>query len=111
MARGGTELDINTLVFEKGHIQNARDSGAAEPWFQPSSAAADSVRLPSISLSLACHPVPLPHAMADDAPGEHRPKRRNAVRQAKQVQVKGHKFVLTYFKSFTFCGHCGRFLW
>ena len=41
----------------------------------------------------------------------HRPKRRNAVRQANVVEVKGHKFVLTYFKTFTFCGHCGRFLW
>ena len=40
-----------------------------------------------------------------------RPKRRNAVRQANVVEVKGHKFVLTYFKTFTFCGHCGRFLW
>ena len=40
-----------------------------------------------------------------------RPVRRNAVRQANVVEVKGHKFVLTYFKTFTFCGHCGRFLW
>ena len=40
-----------------------------------------------------------------------RPQRRNAVRQANVVEVKGHKFVLTYFKTFTFCGHCGRFLW
>lgn len=49
-----------------------------------------------------------------DAPAverAHRPKRRNAVRQANVVEVKGHKFVLTYFKTFTFCGHCGRFLW
>lgn len=33
------------------------------------------------------------------------------MRQANVVEVKGHKFVLTYFKTFTFCGHCGRFLW
>lgn len=46
-------------------------------------------------------------------PGElvRRPKRRNAVRHPNVVEVKGHKFVLTYFKTFTFCGHCGRFLW
>lgn len=44
-------------------------------------------------------------AMAD------RPRRRNAVRQRQLVEIKGHKFVLTYFKGFTFCGHCSRFLW
>ena len=50
--------------------------------------------------------------MADSLELEpRRPKRRNAVRQANVVDVKGHKFVLTYFKTFTFCGHCGRFLW
>ena len=42
---------------------------------------------------------------------ERRPKRRNAVRQRQVVEVRGHKFVLNYFKSFTFCGHCSRFLW
>jgi tRNA(Ile2) C34 agmatinyltransferase TiaS len=40
-----------------------------------------------------------------------RPKRRNAVKHGKVVEIKGHKFVLTYFKQFTFCGHCTRFLW
>ena len=46
------------------------------------------------------------------ADGEvRRPKRRNAVKHNKIVEIKGHKFVLTYFKQFTFCGHCTRFLW
>nr|CAA73553.1 Serine/Threonine protein kinase [Suberites domuncula] len=40
-----------------------------------------------------------------------RPKRRNAVRQRQVVEIRGHKFVLNYFKQFTFCGHCTRFLW
>lgn len=54
----------------------------------------------------------LPSIMAEPQDLEpRRPKRRNAVRQANVVEVKGHKFVLTYFKTFTFCGHCGRFLW
>ena len=39
------------------------------------------------------------------------PKRRNAVRKRQIVEIKGHKFVLNYFKTFTFCGHCSRFLW
>ena len=43
--------------------------------------------------------------------GEWKPKRRNAVRQRQVEEIKGHKFVLNYFKSFTFCGHCSRFLW
>ncbi|XP_065899034.1 protein kinase C alpha type-like isoform X2 [Dysidea avara] len=40
-----------------------------------------------------------------------RPRRRNAIRQRQTVEIKGHKFVLTYFKQFTFCGHCSKFLW
>lgn len=27
------------------------------------------------------------------------------------MEINGHKFVLNYFKGFTFCGHCSRFLW
>lgn len=42
---------------------------------------------------------------------QRRPKRRNAVRQRQIVEINGHKFVLNYFKGFTFCGHCSRFLW
>lgn len=33
------------------------------------------------------------------------------MRQRQVVEIKNHKFVLNYFKSFTFCGHCTRFLW
>ena len=49
--------------------------------------------------------------MAEVDTSPRRPKRRNAVRHGKVVEIKGHKFVLTYFKGFTFCGHCTRFLW
>ena len=49
--------------------------------------------------------------MAEGSPTHHRPRRRNAVKHGKVVEIKGHKFVLTYFKQFTFCGHCTRFLW
>lgn len=42
---------------------------------------------------------------------DRRPRRRNAIRQKQIVEVKGHRFVLTYFKNFTFCGHCSKFLW
>lgn len=42
---------------------------------------------------------------------ERKPRRRNAVKQRPIHEVKGHKFVATYFKQFTFCGHCSKFLW
>lgn len=42
---------------------------------------------------------------------ERRPRRRNAVKHRPIHEVKGHKFVATYFKQFTFCGHCSKFLW
>ncbi|XP_064406888.1 protein kinase C alpha type-like [Halichondria panicea] len=49
--------------------------------------------------------------MSDRSDRAVRPKRRNAVRQRQVVEIRGHKFVLNYFKQFTFCGHCTRFLW
>ena len=48
---------------------------------------------------------------SDSSLVHRKPQRRNAVRQRQVVEIKNHKFVLNYFKSFTFCGHCTRFLW
>jgi hypothetical protein len=37
--------------------------------------------------------------------------RRHAVKQPKIFEVKGHKFIETFFKSPTFCSFCSEFLW
>jgi len=37
--------------------------------------------------------------------------RRHAVKQPKIFEVKGHKFIETFFKTPTFCSFCSEFLW
>ena len=35
----------------------------------------------------------------------------NVGHQGQIVDIKNHKFLLHYFNQFTFCGHCGNFIW
>ena len=37
--------------------------------------------------------------------------RRYAMKQPKIYEVKGHKFIATFFKSPAFCSYCTEFLW
>ncbi len=48
--------------------------------------------------------------MADDAlTGGFR--RQGGMRKEKVYEIQGHKFVATFFKSPTYCGHCKEFMW
>ena len=38
-------------------------------------------------------------------------KRKSAFRQKKIMVIRGHEFVLHFFKEPTYCGHCRQFVW
>ncbi|CAJ0564021.1 unnamed protein product, partial [Mesorhabditis spiculigera] len=38
-------------------------------------------------------------------------RRRGAIKHAKVHEIRGHQFVATFFRQFTFCQFCSDFMW
>lgn len=38
-------------------------------------------------------------------------RRRGAIKHARVHEIRGHQFVATFFRQFTFCSLCSEFMW